>query len=283
MFEELHSAVRSIGVNIVAHSTKILHQLTSEGILVEDEKSLIRTSSGLYNMLPDGRVVKIILHITQMTLFTKVIPPITKWHRYHLFNCRTLQKMQRIGRADRYFQASNGNGRFKYTIWHKDHDVTPNSDELGYPLIFCHNCLGIYNERFNHSGKRPFDLRQFIETNELYGDTARRRLDLDDVPNVYADDWAEISRRRKEALNYLCEECMIDLSPPELRRFLHAHHIDGQKNNNVLANIRVLCISCHSKQQYHAHIRNDRSYGQFRQTAAFISHQQNRGFVLDPD
>jgi hypothetical protein len=283
MFEELLSAVRSIGVNVVAQSNKLLQQLTSEGILVEDEKSLVRTSSGIYNVLDDGRVVKVILHITQKTLFTKVIPPIKEWHRYHLFNCRTLEKMQQIGRADRYFQASNGNGRFKYTIWRKNRDVTPKSDEWGVPLIFCQNCLEIYNARFNKTGKRPFDLRRFIETNELHGDAPMRRLDLDDVPNVYADDWAEIARRRKEARNYLCEDCRIDLSSPDLRRFLHAHHIDGQMNNNVVANIRVLCIACHAKQPFHAHIRNDRSYGQFRQTAAFIRHQQSRGFSLDAD
>jgi 5-methylcytosine-specific restriction endonuclease McrA len=283
MFEELHSAVRSIGVNIVAHSNKLLQQLASEGILVEDEKSLIRTPSGLYNMLPDGRVVKIILHITQKALFTKEIPEIEECHRYHLFNCQTLEMMQSIGRSDRYRMASRGDGLFRYTITRKQRAVKEYSGDQGAALSFCRNCLAIYNTRFNRQGNRHFDLRRFIESNELHGDTTVRRIDLDDVPNVYADDWAEISRRRKEVQNYLCEDCMIDLSSPELRRFLHAHHIDGQKNNNVLANIRVLCISCHSKQPNHAHIRNDRSYGQFRQTAAFISHQQDRGFVLDPD
>lgn len=283
MFEELLSAVRSIGVNIVAHSNKLLLQLSSEGILVEDEKSLIRTSSGIYNVLPDGRVVKVILHITQKALYTREIPEIEDCHRYHLFNCSTLEMMQSIGRSDRYRMASRGDGLFSYTITRKQNVVRQYSGDQGAALSFCRNCLGIYNARFNRRGTHSFDLRRFIETNELHGDAAVRQIDLDDVPNVYADDWAEIARRTKEARNHQCEDCGIDLSSPDLRRFLHAHHIDGQMNNNVVANIRVLCIACHSKQPFHAHIRNDRSYGQFRRTAAFISHQQSRGFSLGAD
>lgn len=283
MFEELLSAVRSIGVSIVAHSNKLLLELSSEGILVEDEKSLIRTSSGIYNVLPDGRVVKVILHITQKALYTREIPEVEDFHRYHLFNCSTLEMMKSIGRSDRYRMASRGDGLFSYTITRKQIVVRQYSGDQGAALSFCRNCLAIYNGRFNRRGTRPFDLRRFIETNELHGDASVRRIDLDDVPNVYADDWAEIARRTKEARNYLCEDCGIDLSRLDLRRFLHAHHIDGQMNNNVVANIRVLCIACHSNQPFHAHIRNNRSYDQFRQTAAFISHQQSRGFVLDTD
>lgn len=277
MFEELHSAVRSLGVNIFAHSNKIFQQLISDGIVIEDEKSLIRTSSGLYNMLPDGRVVKIILHITQKALFTKEIPEIEDCHRYHIFNCAALEMMQSIGRSDRYRMASRGDGLFNYTMTRKERVVKQYTGEHGAALSFCRNCLAIYNYRFNRQGDRPFELRRFIESNELHGDATVRRIDLDDVPNIYADDWTEISRRRKEAHNYVCEECMIDLSSQELRRFLHAHHIDGQLNNNVLANIRVLCISCHSMQPLHAHVRNDRSYGLFLQTDAFLRHQRNRG------
>ena len=284
MFEELLSAVRSIGVSIVAHSNKLLQQLSSEGILVEDEKSLIRTSSGIYNVLPDGRVVKVILHITHMPLtFTKEVPETDKWHKYHLFNCSTLERMRSIGRSERYRMASRGDGLFHYTITRDRQVLRQYSGDQGARLAFCRNCLEIYNLRFNQRGTRPFDLRRFIETNELHGDAPMRQIDLDDVPNVYADDWAEIARRTKEARNHLCEDCGIDLSSPDLRRFLHAHHIDGQMNNNVVANIRVLCIACHSMQPFHAHIRNDRSYGQFRQTAAFIRHQQSRGFSLDAD
>jgi len=283
MFEELLSAVRSIGVNIVAQSNKLLAQLTSEGILVEDEKSLIRASSGIYDVLPDGRVVKVILHITQKNLQpNQDIPDLTECHKYHLFNCRTLVEMSQIGRSDRYFKASHGDGRFNYTILRGNNVVHKYEGDNRAALPFCRNCLRIYNERFHQHG--PFDLRRFIETNELHGDAPMRQIDLDDVPNVYADDWAEIARRTKEARNHLCEDCGIDLSSPHLRRFLHAHHIDGQKNNNVIANIRILCVACHAKQDdLHAFIRNDRAYGQFRQTAAFISHQQSRGFGLDPD
>ena len=277
MFEELLTTVRSLGVNIVVHSNKIFQQLISDGIEIEDEKSIVRAQSGIYNVLPDGRIVKVVLHITQKALYTTQIPEAENYHKYHLFNCSTLEMMQSIGRGDRYRMASRGDGLFNYTITRKQKVVRKYAGDKGAPLHFCRNCLVIYNSRFNRFGSHPFDLRRFIETNELHGDVSLRRIALDDVPNVYAADWAEISRRTKEARNYICEECGVDLSSPEVRRFLHAHHIDGQMSNNVLANIKILCISCHEEQPLHAHIRNNPAYAQFQQTAAYINHFQKLG------
>lgn len=274
MFEELVTAVRYLGVNIVAQSNKLLAALTTDGIVVEDERSIVRTQSGIYGLLPDGRIVKTILHITQKALYTNEVPEIQDCHKYHLFNCGTLEMMQSIGRGERYRMASRGDGLFNYTITRRDVIVRQYSGDQGAKLSFCRNCLAIYQSRYNRHGRYPFSLKRFIETNDLHTDVAVRRIDLDDVPNVYADDWAEIARRIKEIKEYTCEGCSINLSATELRRYLQAHHIDGQLSNNVMANIKILCIACHAEQPLHAHIRNDRTYAAFIQSAAFASHQR---------
>jgi len=271
MFEELLGAVRGLGIDIVAQSTKALRQLVEEGIEVTSESDFIRTPTGIFHVLPDGRIIKVILHITQKTLFTNEEPGIEDFNRYHLFNCRTLQTMQLAGRGDRYRMAARSDGRFRYTLIRHNQVIREFRGEGGAALIFCKNCERIYNEKFNRRRNRPFQLRQFIETNDLHSDAATRRIDFDEIPNTYSADWDRIARGLKEARGHRCEHCGIDLSASHLRRFLHAHHIDGQASNNVLANIRLLCIADHAKQPFHNHIAKAPAYAEFLSTAEFRS------------
>ena len=45
----------------------------------------------------------------------------------------------------------------------------------------------------------------------------------------------------------VCEECEIDLSERRAEFFCEVHHIDGNKSNNSLKNLRCLCVNCHSQ------------------------------------
>lgn len=269
-FEELLAAVRSLGVNIVPQVEEIIIKLITDGILIEDEKDIVRTSSGIYNILPDGCIKKIIVHITQRELQTEDIDDIKQRHKYHLFNCQTLQYMEQIGRGNKYFKSARSDGLFNYTIHVKQSQKSVGPKPM--ELWFCKNCKSIYDSRFNPSKLHPFDLRRFIETNEFHSDVSFRKIDSDDVPNVYAEDWIKISSKTKESKNYVCEDCKISLAAPAYHRFLHGHHIDGQKSNNVLANIKILCIACHANQALHSHIRNDPAYREFLKTDAFKKH-----------
>ncbi|MEQ1859193.1 MAG: hypothetical protein ABMA13_04595 [Chthoniobacteraceae bacterium] len=258
----------------MAESNRKLRQFAGGGIDVESERDFVRGEGGIFHVLPDGRVIKVILHITQKALYTREDPGIADMHRYHLFNCDTLQMMRAIGREHRYKMASRGDGRFNYTLTRHDRVVREYRGDNGAELRFCGNCQRIYNRRFNWLGNRPFDLRLFIETNELHGDVrVTHRLDADDVLNVYTHDWPVIARRHKEAKNYCCEDCGINLSAPNLRRFLQAHHVDGERTSNTAMNIRVLCIQCHARQPFHEGlIPNSPAYAEFLRTKEFQSH-----------
>jgi len=273
MFKELQDAIRGLGIDIVAQSKEILRQLVEEGIEVTGEQDFIRTPSGIFHLLPDGSVIKVILHITQKTLYTLNEPDVADFNRYHLFNCRTLQTMRLAGLGDRYRMAARADGRFRYTLIRDNQIVKEFRGDSGAALIFCKNCAWIYNEKFNSRRNRPFNLRQFIETNDLHSDASLpHRMDFDEIPNIYASDWNQIARRLKEARGYRCEQCGIDLSASHLRPFLHAHHIDGQASNNVLANIRLLCIAHHALQPYHLHVANTSDYSEFVSTPEYRKH-----------
>lgn len=48
--------------------------------------------------------------------------------------------------------------------------------------------------------------------------------------------------KRKEAMSYFkytCQDCG--------RYAIHIHHIDGNRSNNKLINLKALCFDCHNK------------------------------------
>lgn len=82
--------------------------------------------------------------------------------------------------------------------------------------------------------------------------------------NEYTPDWSIISRKLREEYNWTCQNCQIQLEN-NLKRFLHVHHINGQKTDNKSANLKVLCIRCHSEQPEHQHLCNHQDYFDFMQ------------------
>jgi len=251
MFEKLADAVRFIGIDVQERAREIYADLCANGILVEDEqKDFIRSEGGIYHTLPDGSVIRVVLHITQLSVYNSGLPTLEDYHKYHVFNCEALKKMHAIGRGERYCMAARTDGRFRYTVIRHNRILKEYRDADGAALQLCKFCEGIYGRR---SGRiTAFNLAQFLSGSDFFGDlTAEHRLDADDKLNVYPRDWALIAQRRKSAVNYRCECCHIDLSDPSLRKYLQAHHIDGRKNNNSVMNIRVLCVSCHAEQPLH--------------------------------
>ena len=268
-FEELVEAVKQLGVNVVAVSNKELHKLTFESLEVKDDDDVIRRPRGIYRVLPDGRVVKVVLYISQKRITSAEIPAVADLHKYHLFNCRTLEHMKRIGRDDRYRISSRRDGRFDYTIIRQNRVYKIYLGDGGAHLALCGNCLKIYEETYNRYGRKPFDLAEFLKGEQFTGlSPGHHRYDMDDVLNVYGGDWPEIATRIKRARDWRCEECGMVLTG-DLKRFLHAHHLDGQVHNNVVANIKVLCIRCHAVQPLHDHIRKHPDYSEFLSSDAF--------------
>ena len=90
------------------------------------------------------------------------------------------------------------------------------------------------------------------------------------IPRLYTKDWNKISKKRKEQVGYKCEACGVNFSlKKDCQKFLHTHHIDADKSNNIRENLKVLCIECHSKEHNHSHIKHNKQYKEWLKSPCF--------------
>jgi len=68
---------------------------------------------------------------------------------------------------------------------------------------------------------------------------AARQKSLDEVTGKNA-----IRKKLIELRGYRCEECQRTMWQ-ERPIPVHVHHIDGNKKNNRLGNLKILCLNCH--------------------------------------
>ncbi|MDZ7694882.1 MAG: hypothetical protein U5K69_27815 [Balneolaceae bacterium] len=62
----------------------------------------------------------------------------------------------------------------------------------------------------------------------------------------YTRDWRQVSKAYRYKRGFICETCGIDLSDRRMEWFCEVHHIDNDKTNNTLNNLKCLCVKCHS-------------------------------------
>lgn len=193
--------------------------------------------------------------------------------KFHVADCVTLQGMRQSNRYERYVVTTRTDGKFIVNFlgesWYRDKE-----EEVERRLYVCKNCLSRLNyngyKSYGYSGygqrkknaiRESFDLREFFER---YGSQITREPTHTDITaplNTYPPNWNQISHRYKEKRNWECEECGINLR--DERKFLHVHHINGQKNNNNDKNLLSLCIGCHANKPQHHQLRSHPDYWEY--------------------
>ncbi len=136
------------------------------------------------------------------------------------------------------------------------------SIKLRFALLFNRNESFKTKEKFI----RDFSLSGFFEEFDRSPVWAIPHYDSTHAPtNIYSVDFYKISKMLKERRGYICEDptCRRDLSKYENQRFLHAHHLNGNKSDNRQSNIKLLCIRCHSKVFQHAQLRELDDYKEY--------------------
>jgi len=187
--------------------------------------------------------------------------------KFHISTCSTLIQMWHRKRAERYVLYRRENGIFQINFI-KDGKVDVRQEKLNV----CKNCLTNL-DWCNYGGDRASKKKSFSEFSiaaffEKYPKSllsVKPTYDADTAPiNDYTVDWNEISKNTKAAAGHQCQNisCRVKLSGKD-SKYLHVHHIDGQKNNNAHHNLEVLCIKCHAAEPYHAHVKNSDDYKQF--------------------
>ena len=88
-------------------------------------------------------------------------------------------------------------------------------------------------------------------------------LEIAEGEDDFGGDFGEHAATAMALAQYRCTRCGIDLSAPELRRFLHVHHRGVVKYDNPLSELVVLCIGCHANQPGHELMRALLDFSEF--------------------
>ncbi|AZQ84262.1 HNH endonuclease [Colwellia sp. Arc7-635] len=176
--------------------------------------------------------------------------------RIHIAECSTLQQMRETGRFPRYQVTNEMSGYVP--VYGVDSDTYQGVEDKAH-LGTCMNCLRILNYQGyllkgkleRHSIFEKFSFINFFETYSSYFKSLPVSGQSKGL-TTYSSDWSSISSTMKNKVNYMCEQCGVDLDTE--KKLLHVHHIDGVKSNNKSSNLRVLCADCHKKQPHHEHL-----------------------------
>ena len=204
----------------------------------------------------------------------------------HLKRCSTIGAVTEDNRGDRFRVIIRGDGYFPVN---SDTYGYSNFEFLARRRV-CLNCLselGLVDRLLPSSKKKQlasnFDYELFLDGsldrsklfNAKYSEeppeltnkpsTLRKQVIFPPVkvigentegkptPEVIAESWPEFSKKVRESKAWTCEGCGSKLEND--RSLLHVHHANGEKNDNRLGNLKVLCIVCHSEQPMHSHIK----------------------------
>lgn len=175
--------------------------------------------------------------------------------RYHLFRCDKIDEMITKEKYYRFVLTTRTDGLFPIIIQTNKHGAAEHKEEA---LEFCGYCkkfaktTDIYSNSLDKNNK--FSLELFFKDN-------RSRLppfkpeELEVATRRYAENHKQVAKRYKEACNYRCQICGLDLT--NNGRWLHLHHINGEGTDNRHVNLRVLCLCCHAEQYNHSHMKSD--------------------------
>jgi len=254
-FETLWEAVNGYEIDKIARTeTKIF---LNSG-LDTDLSDIFYLDDGLITILKDGSVRKTIVYISEVKRWAL---DSYGYPKFHIFNCRTLVQMRNGGKGERYKKTLRDDGTFLMVV-----SGERSSDARYVPLEICGNCLYQYNAKFNRRYTKPmFNIKEYIKQPKIEHHQELNPVffkeDLETVPQFYAKNWNQISDELKKIKNYSCQKCGIKLE--EAKKYLHTHHVDSNPSNNIVSNLKVLCIECHSNEFNHAHIKQNINYHKF--------------------
>ena len=261
-FKELVEAVKKYGVNVKAELTeeeKEAARFETEGIDIDLEDVFSAGGGWLFTVLKNGDIRKALIYIADISSWDP------GWNdpRLHILYCKKIKDMFEEGRRHRY--RALGGAPEKCRLIKKD-PKTGKIKKFEKKLEVCQLCLDKYNKSFGAKWeKRDFPLEEHLKSlpRDLGFSDRSIKYDFCVIPNDYTKDWGKISNRIKERAGWICRRCRRCFKKENCRRFLHAHHIDGNKRNNRPGNLKPLCIQCHSEEPGHAHIKKTPEYKEF--------------------
>lgn len=152
-----------------------------------------------------------------------------KFPKFHLLKCKTIQEFIVQGRFNQRYEWSNSDVNNLI-----DKQTKTRYDDI--KLDVCSYCKSEYLKKIDDT-KEFFDS---LDKSEL--DQANIEVDI----FGYVRGKEKISKEYRQSQNYTCESCAVQPASNLHKRWWHTHHVDGDKTNNELSNLKCLCILCHS-------------------------------------
>lgn len=270
-FEPLNELREKMGAELRDYGLPNPHRLTTQEIK-ELGKSGIEIPLDKVRVLDDGTLAyknrRVILYIRDINSYQNRPIEEDNLPRFHISNCSTLEYMRSQQRDSRYVVSTREDGKFAIYII-RNNKPKPLSENLKV----CRNCLDKLSwQGYESSSSKKekegvvngFHLQDFFAEYSKSPITNMPPHTSDTAPiNIYTDGFGEVARQRKIECGFKCEKCERDCSDPTRRKFLHAHHINGQKNDNSPDNIRILCLGCHVEEPMHGHMKGLPDYQEF--------------------
>ena len=188
--------------------------------------------------------------------------------KFHLAWCSTLDSMRKKNKFGKYVVSTKTDGKFE--ICRIRNIEKKNSLEK---LIVCRNCLrSISFENYDKVNQKNKDqiVNNFTIINFFENYPRQLFLDKPNYTNYtsplndYSNNFNDISKKLKEKLGWKCQSCGFILNNNGMKQYLHAHHINGQKNDNREENLKIICLKCHAEEDGHGHMKNEK-YWEFIQ------------------
>lgn len=198
---------------------------------------------------------QIVIYIKDHGLLQDVVSDPKAGNKVHMRDCRTIDNMKRKNRYNRYVATTRNDGSFLVDLGH--------GNDTDAKLLPCQNCLSDINYQGfrgqSYAGKQrilaEFDFEEMFEDYSVLFSRTPKYTDRTALPATYTKEWSSRSHSLRSRANWVCQECKVDCSPRELRKWLHVHHIDGVKSNNAVRNLKVLCVECHAREPNHGHMQ----------------------------
>jgi len=272
-FESFLNVVEQIIGNKLNEAKKLLK---TEGKDIYNISDIFLSSNDeLFDLLPDGTLVKLNLYIATKNIDQYKINSIRQedLYKYHIYKCSTVSQMFNTGRKHRYKINSRDDGTFFYIF--NDYRGNIIKKVENQKLHVCKNCLSYFLQKkyASNTDVQNFNLKDFHKQNRGFFnfDTSSLEKGEDAKPNVYSRKWNEISTKLKIKKDYTCENCGWRAKNRYEQRFIHTHHQNGDKQNNKMDNLKVLCIECHANvDMYHTRIKSQHNYREFIQKLTVI-------------
>ena len=240
-----------------------LDALFSKGIDV-DFKDITKLDDGTL-AYKDKRVLVYIRDIGDYSMhYKRHTSDVESLPKFHVSWCRALSEKHDKNQFGRYVVSQNVNGDFAVCVISGNKVVRQSTERLR----ICKNCLEIIGWEEYSRTMQPDQKTQIVskflipDFFEKYPRELVHRKpehsDLTSPLNMYSEDFGEIGTRLKEKLNWECQGCNRNLGEKHLRKYLHVHHINSQKNDNRGDNLKALCLKCHAEEDGHGHMKNER-------------------------